>query len=334
MKKSLINMKIVNIKTLIKVLTMIVLSNFQVLAYSETFGEWKASYSRRASKRGVPKDFSSKILKDIKLDKSVIEKDRKQIIFSKKVDYNSFIKKWIRKDKTRILIGRKMLNENIDLLNKIEKVYGVDKEVIISLWGVETFYGDIVGNYDVIRSLSTLAYDGRRRRFYETQLNAAMRLLKKGKVELSKFKGSWAGAFGQCQFMPSNVNAYGQDFDQDGKVDLWKSNADIFASIAYLLKKGGWKKGSSIGSLALNTKSYYGNLDKYRTQNNYNSLGFRDLSGKYITNKSWSKRRAVTIPMKNSPVLLRGSNYLSILKWNNSSLFAALNIILIDELKK
>ncbi len=135
--------------------------------------------------------------------------------------------------------------------------------------------------------------------------------------------------------MNSNILVYGQEFDNDGVIDMWNKKADIFASIAYLLKRAGWKKAHSIGSLATSPKSLKNvDLDKYKTPQVYNELGFRQLSGKKISTTSWSARRGAKIPMEDSPVILRGSNYSSILKWNNSSLFAAFNIIMMDGLKK
>lgn len=301
----------------------------------ESFEQWKSSYAKRASKRGIPKKYVLEILKDVKLDSNVIEKDSKQVIFDKEKDYNIFIKSWLRSNPSRVELAKQALVDNLDLLKKVENRYGVDKEIIVSLWGVETLFGKITGDYDLITSLATLAYDGRRRTFFERQLNAALRLLKKGHVVRESLKGSWAGATGQCQFMPSNISAYAQDFDGDGKKDIWTNKADLFASIANFLKMVGWEKGKSIGSLATVSTDVISELSltKYRTKDTYNKLGFKNLKGEKIKG-NWVARRVATIPLKNSPVILRGSNYSKLLRWNNSSLFAAFNIMLIDELKK
>ena len=299
-----------------------------------TFEQWKQSYIKKAATRGIPKTFSKEVFEKLTFDQTVVDKDRNQIIFSKETDYPSFIKRWLRDDNKRIEQGLKLLKENRELLEKVEMKYGVEKEVIVSLWGVETFYGNITGDFNVINSLATLVYDGRRRSFYETQLNAALRLVYKGHVKFEDFKGSWAGATGQCQFMPSNIPVYGQDFNQDGKIDIWNTKADVFASIANFLKKVGWKKGKSIGSLAVNTKDKELNLDRYRSYKQYNQLGFRTLNGEKFRNPKWRRRRAAKIPLKDSPVVLRGSNFDPLLRWNRSSLFAAFNIILLDSFMK
>jgi membrane-bound lytic murein transglycosylase B len=297
----------------------------------QTFEQWKKSYAKKAAKHGLPQKFVLSMLEDVTVDETVIEKDRNQVILDKKRDYNDFIKRWMRTEPSRIEQGRIALQENLELLQRVEKKYGVEKEVIVSLWGVETFYGQITGDYDLVRSLATLAYDGRRRKFFEIQLNASLRLIKQGHVKREDLKGSWAGATGQCQFMPSNIPAYARDFDGDGKKDIWNNKADLFASIAYFLKKVGWQKGKSIGSLALNNKGKELNKTKYRTKNTYSKLGFTELDGSKISG-NWRARRIATIPMKNSPVVLRGSNYKPLTTWNNSSLFAAFNILLVEGL--
>lgn len=317
-----------------KLLLMLLIISTNTFA-RENFEQWKISYAKRAARRGIPEYFVLNILKDVKEDLEVIKKDKNQVILSTKKDYHVFIKKWLKSNPSRIELGKQKLKENFDLLQKVENKYGVDKEVIVSLWGVETLYGKITGDNDLITSLATLAYEGRRRTFFERQLNAALRLLKQGHVKREDLKGSWAGATGQCQFMPSNIPAYAQDFDGDGKKDIWNNKADLFASIANFLKKVGWEKGKSIGSLAMVPKGLKEKLSpiKYRTKFTYNKMGLKSLNGNKISG-NWRARRIATIPLKNSPIILRGSNYSKLLNWNNSSLFAAFNILLVDGFKK
>ncbi len=297
---------------------------------ADSFNQWKKDYANRAQKRGLPKSFILKELDQINLNKDVIKRDKNQVTSSKTLDYNEFIKKWLRTNNERIEKAKFYLKKHKKLLEKVESKYGVDKEVIISIWGAETYYGEIMGSFNIIEAMASLAYDGRRRTFYETQLNAAFRLVKAGHIKSDQMFGSWAGATGQCQFMPSNIPAYGQDFNKDGKIDIWNTLPDVFASIAKLLKKAGWQKGKSVGSLVQAPKELDFNLNKYRTPNQYRSLGVK-IDRKKL---NWRARRAAKITLKNSPLILRGSNYETILKWNNSSLFAAFNIIVMDELKK
>ena len=313
-----------------KFLLLFTIFSLSLNANSSDFDKWKEGYIKRASKRGLSKAFLEKALKNIKPDQKVLDKFKNQVILDKEKNYNDFIKKWLREDKARITKGKELLKKHSNLLDKIEKEFNVDKEVIVALWGTETYYGEITGDYDIIASLATLSFEGRRRKFYETQLNATLRLLRQNKVKREHLIGSWAGATGQCQFMPSNINAYGVDYDRDGEINLWSSLPDIFASMAKLLKSAGWKFEKSIGDLAIAPNKFKGELNKYRSPKQYSSLGFKHLNGKPFKNEDWSARRASEIPMKDSPIVLRGSNYGPILKWNRSSLFAAFNILLMD----
>ena len=314
------------------ILLTIVYLSFGSANAKTNFEGWKNSFIKKAAKKGIPKKFSKKILADVKFDPEIIEKDRNQITSSKKVDYQVWIKKWLRKSPSRIDEARAKLKENYDLLLKVEERYGVEKEVIVALWGTESLFGKIQGDYDLLQSLASLTYDGRRKKFFRTQLISALRIIYQGHVKREDLKGSWAGATGQCQFMPSNIPGFAKDFDGDGKKDIWNTKADVFASIAYLLKKGGWKKGNTIGILALDTKGRKFNLKKYRSAKSYNRLGLRNLDGSRLTGR-WN-RIAAEIPMQNSPLVLRGGNYEALMKWNRSSLFAAFNILLIQGLKK
>ena len=306
---------------------------FPGILWAESFEQWKQNYSKWAAKHGISQSFALKQLENVTLDSKVLDRYHNQVTSSSTLDYQTFIKNWLREDQKRLKQAQKVLNEHREVLEKVEAKYGVDKEVLVALWGVETLFGEIMGDYDVIRSLATLAHEGRRRKFYQIQLNAVLRMLRKDQIKREDLKGSWAGATGHCQFMPSNIPAYGQDFDGDGKVDLWNSMPDVFASMANLLKKAGWKKGLSIGSLALAPEGLKENFNIYRSPQQYNQLGLTALDGSPIQANGWSRRRATIIPLKNSPVILRGSNYEPLLKWNNSSLFAAFNILIVDHLK-
>ncbi|WP_408607232.1 lytic murein transglycosylase [Colwellia chukchiensis] len=140
----------------------------------------------------------------------------------------------------KIKRARAKYKEHQDLLHKIADEYGVQARFIVALWGLETNFGKIMGNYNVISALSTLAYEGRREAFFKRQLWAALKILKDGHIDIADMKGSWAGAMGQNQFMPTSFIAYAVDGDGDGKKDIWGNQADVFASMANYLKKEGW----------------------------------------------------------------------------------------------
>ncbi len=311
------------------IITLLVLQPFFAFA-SNDFEKWKKSFIKRASKRGIPSSFLREHLKDVKFSEKIVSKEKNQITSNIEIDYNEWIKKWLRGDLARTKMAREMLVQHKKLLEKVEQKYNVDKEIIISLWGVETFFGKIVGDYDLISSLVTLSYKSRRKFFFEIQLTAAFRLLYQGHVKREDLKGSWAGATGQLQFMPSNFNGFAKDFDGDRKKDIWNNHGDIFASIAYYLKKKGWKKNQIVGTLVKKTRLNEFDYHKARTPEKYNKLGVRTLDGQKLKGK-W-KYKLATIPFNNSPLILKGPNYEAIMGWNKSNLFAALNIIIVDSL--
>lgn len=301
------------------------------LASAPDMESWKKGFIKRAAKQGLPKEFTQKQLDKVGFDESIIDKDRNQVTLDTTIEFREWIVKWMRQDPDRISMGKEKLKQHSELLEKIEKKYQVEKEVIVSLWGVETLFGKITGNYDIISALATLAADTRRPAFFEAELIAALKILHQGHINREDFQGSWAGAMGQCQFMPTSFMRYAQDFNGDGKKDIWNEPADIFASIAHYLKSNGWQYGKTIGTLAYNTKNKQLNLDRMRGPSQYKKLGFESYFGGQLSGH-W-RRRLATIPHKNSPLVLRGSNYETLLRWNRSSLFAALNIIMVEGLR-
>ena len=140
----------------------------------------------------------------------------------------------------RIDRGRRLLEENRDLLAEIGAAYGVQPRFIVALWGMETSYGSFTGGYPVIQSLVTLAYDGRRSAYFRAESMKALQILDEGHIAIADMKGSWAGAMGQSQFMPSNFLRLAVDHDGDGKRDIWSTRADVFASAANFLATAGW----------------------------------------------------------------------------------------------
>ena len=285
---------------------------FFLLFSSQTlasFSQWKKEYSKKAKKRGVPAAFSWNILANLQFDPRVVKRDRNQVLSDRKKNYKTFMKKWMSSNPSRIEKAKRKLQENLPLLQKIEAKYGVDKEIIVSLWGVETSFGTITGQYDVIRSLATLAFEGRRRTFFEAQLDAALLMLYKGHVSRNLFKGSWAGATGQCQFMPDSHQRLAQDFDKDGIKDIWGNKGDIFASIANYLKKSGWKKGKKIGSLVKNIHKKKLKEASIKSQMELYKLGYRNLDGSKISDPSWKRRKLVPLTMIDAPAILKDKNF-------------------------
>lgn len=202
----------------------------------EPFGKWLEGFRGEAVSQGVPPQLVDSALADFKPLEKVIILDRKQP--ENTISLEQYVERTVTP--ARIKNGRDELAENKKLLNNIAEKYGVPANVIVALWGMETSYGENAGSYNTIYSLATLAYDGRRSSFFRKELINSLKIMEAEKIPLESFLGSWAGAFGQCQFMPSSYLKYAVDFDGDGKRDIWFTQADIFASIANYLHSEGW----------------------------------------------------------------------------------------------
>lgn len=203
---------------------------------------WVEAFRVRALEAGVPAAVFDAALRGVAFDAKVVERDRSQNEFSKTIwDY---LDTAVSED--RVALGLKAIARNRELLDRIEAEYGVEGEVVAAVWGLESAYGTYRGDLPVLGSLATLAYEGRRGAFFEAELIAALRIVQGGHVE--RFTGSWAGASGHTQFMPSSWEKFAVDFDGDGKKNLWGEDpSDALASTANYLRYWGWVKGMPWG---------------------------------------------------------------------------------------
>ena len=210
-----------------------------VFANSVSFDDFLDQVRKSAIEQGVSKSTIDQAFSGLTApDPSIITEDGAQAEFSQNF-WHYFNK---RISKTRINNGNDTLKQNASLLNKTSQKYGVPSRVIVAFLGLESNYGNFMGNENLIQSLATLAYDPRRSKFFTRELIAALKLMDKKTIPINA-TGSWAGAIGAVQFMPTNVLAYGIDANNDGKVNLWNDKEDIYASAGNFLKKLGWKKG-------------------------------------------------------------------------------------------
>lgn len=208
------------------------------------FRRWIEGFRNKALRNGIWATTFDAAFNGVHYNTSVVQKDRNQSEFTKQIwDYlDSAV------SDTRVSDGKQALRQNNGLLGAIEAKYGVDKEVVVAIWGLESAYGSFRGNQPLIEALATLAYDGRRRGFFEQQLIAALKIVQQGNVSPSDMTGSWAGAMGHTQFIPTSYLAYAVDFNGDGKRDIWSDNpADALASTAAYLARFGWRKSQPWG---------------------------------------------------------------------------------------
>ncbi len=205
---------------------------------------WVASFKSRAASQGISQTTINRAFQGAGYLPDVIERDRNQVEFKRSLeDYLA-----IAASDERISTGKQMLVRHAGTLSQIEAQYGVDKEVVVAVWGLESRYGARRGDVPVVSALSTLAYDGRRGQFFEKQLIAAMKILQNGDTTPANMTGSWAGAMGHTQFIPTSYLAYAVDFTGDGRRDIWSEDpTDSLASTAAYLARAGWVRGQPWG---------------------------------------------------------------------------------------
>ena len=202
------------------------------------FNAWLADFKPRAVAAGVPQAVVDRELDGLTPNPRVISLDGRQPEFSKPV--GDYIKGVISDD--RVAVGRAK-RDSLPFLPTVESRYGVPRDILLAVWAMESAFGKIQGDFDVVRSMASLAADGRRRAWAEGELIAVLKIIASGEDRRDQLKGSWAGAMGQTQFLPSSYLSTAVDFDGDGRRDIWGSDADSLASAANLLAKGGWKPG-------------------------------------------------------------------------------------------
>jgi len=207
------------------------------------FSDWLAQLRKDALARGITEKTVESALTGIELQPVVVERDRTQAERTQTID--QYLRR--RVDRKTVTTGREMMKRHAVLLGKIASQYGLPANVIVAVWGLESNFGRFTGVRPTIASLATLAYDNRRAAMFREELFNALLILDRGDIEVEKMKGSWAGAMGQPQFMPSSYLKYAEDYDHDGKRDIWGSEADVFASVANYLKRNGWVPGARWG---------------------------------------------------------------------------------------
>jgi membrane-bound lytic murein transglycosylase B len=226
-----------------------------------------------------------------------------------------------RADAYRISLGKKELRKHQSLLRQVAQLYGVSECFIVSLWGLETSYGHYMGNFPVIHSLATLAYDGRRTDFFHKELLIALHILNEGDVQLKDFKGEWAGASGHPQFLPSSWYEYAVDYDRDGHKDIWKSLPDAFASIGNYLYKNGWRRDEPWAIPVTVPAGFDKELlstDITKPLLQWKQLGVRAEQGELPDNNY----PVSIIQPKGGPTLMIFNNFKVIMKWNHSTYYA------------
>ncbi len=305
------------------------------------FESWKNHFKKNALSNNISEKTFDLVMKDVKFLPKVIEYDRFQPEFYE--DTKTYINK--RTSKKKLEKGLNFFNQNIELINSIEKKFDVEKELLLSLMGIETNFGTYVGKMDIVSSLATLSYDKRRSEFFTKELLILLKLVDANQIDYKTLYGSWAGAFGFFQFMPSTIKNYALDYNKDNYIDL-KNSEDAYASAANYLSKIGWKKNQPCFSkieLKDDIPIEYLNVSAKKLTNKKKIKSFK----KYINNYSnlnidnENLKVAIVTPDKDiipdaetlNPAYIVYDNYEIILSWNRSLRFALAVCTLKDKIK-
>ena len=224
----------------------------------------------------------------------------------------------------RIERGKSLLVEYKDLFNRIQQQYGVQPHYLVSFWALESNFGDFTGGFSVVNALATLAYDPRRSDFFRNELLTALRIIEEGHIPVEQMSGSWAGAMGQCQFMPSTFYTYARDGDGDGRVDIWNSVPDVFASAANYLSQNGWQSDERWGREVILPDDFDFTLTGTgirKTVTQWNSLGIRRVNGNALGNADMLG--SIVLPAgSQGPAFMVYDNFRTTMVWNRSTFYA------------
>lgn len=285
------------------------------------FYAFLSGVGREAAARGIRGPTIELALRNTEFLPHVIELDRRQP--ERQLSFGQYLEKVVTAE--RLDSARRQLADNRVLLNGIWRRFNVEPRFIVALWGMESDFGKKMGNYMVVSALATLAYDARRSAYFRGELISALRILDEGHMPVGKMTGSWAGAMGQCQFMPSTFLGYAVDYDGDGRRDIWNDRADVLASIANFIARLGWHGGESWGrevTLPAGFDARYAGLDLRRPTDEWSSLGVRSIDASPLPVRE--SRASLVVPDgMGGPAFLIYDNFRTIMKWNKSVYFAA-----------
>ncbi len=278
--------------------------------------QWSSGFEPRALAAGISKPVFDAAMDGVQFLPEIVEKDRKQDEFTKTIwDY---LDKAVSDD--RIASGQKALKAHADLLDKIEQRFGVDRHVVVAIWGLESAFGAVRGDIATISALSTLAYDGRRGAFFEGELLAILQTMQEGKVAPAQLRGSWAGAMGHTQFMPSSYRALAVDFSGDGVPNIWDDDpTDALASTATYLEKSGWKSDMPWGFEVTLPAGFDFDIAGNRTQrpmSAWTAMGVTAADGSALTQTGWAS--VLTPAGARGPAFLVTDNFSAIEAYNRA----------------
>lgn len=304
-----------------------------MLTEEERFIHFVDGLKAQALMHGISQPIVNAAFTDVTLMKRAIVADKNQL--EKKVTLDDYLRRVL--PNSRIKEAKERHQQYLPQLNKAAKKYGVSSNYIVALWGMESSFGRMQGKDNIISAMSTLAFEGRRQAFFSKQVMAALEILQQGHVSIDRLKGSWAGAMGQCQFMPTSFLTYGADGDGDGRIDIWSNVDDVFASTANYLSTEGWQVNQRWGreiTLPAGFDAAFIGLDdhKSKTVAQWQKLGIKVASA----NKVEQQQRAwIILPDDGQGrAFIVYDNFRTIMHWNRSIYFALSIGLLADSIEQ
>ena len=290
------------------------------VVYANDYKNWLDNLQEEAQEYGVSKKtFLDTVFKLKYPNKKVLKYYNNQPEF--KITFNNYYKRNI--NTSRVSKGKKLLVKHKSLLDKISEEFFVPAEIIVSIWGIETNYGSYIGNFSIVDSLATLSYESKRKKYFKKEFFNSLLIIDKAYISSDKMIGSWAGAMGQSQFMPSSYLEYAIDYNNDKKIDLWNSYEDIFASIANYLRRHGWK------AKEYWSNEYYSNehyLKQLKDKQMYSNKLLRKNSNNKLSTSHLDENLSTEIKVikknPNKRFFLIFNNFNVIKKYNNSNFYA------------
>lgn len=285
-----------------------------------------AAYVEQIKQEALADGYSAETLEtafaDVQFYQRSVKADRNQPEF--KLTLDTYLPRAVPEWKAKKAV--EMYAEHRELLEKIGAEYGVQPRFIVALWGIETNFGSFTGGMDVISALTTMAYEGRREEFFKKELWHALTIVQEGHIPIDQMKGSWAGAMGQAQFMPSSFMSYAVDYDGDGRKDIWGSQGDVFASAANYLKSVGWRDDVTWGRQVQLPEDFDAELASLKVKKplaEWQALGVRRYDGGDLPVRDDIEASVVIPDDQQGRVFLAYSNYDALMRWNRSHYFVA-----------
>lgn len=294
------------------------------------FSQWLVTLSGEFEQKGISLATLERDLLPLQLNQKVIELDRKQPEFNQNF-WNYYTR---RVTQQRIQKGQEVLKQHQPLFDQVARIYGLPASVLTAFWGLETNFGGYTGNLPILQSLATLAYDTRRTDFFKSQLFQALKIIDQGHVSAAEMKGSWAGAMGQTQFMPSTFLKYAVDGDGDKKIHLWNSLSDVMHSSGNFLSQIGWQRGETWGvEVRIPPTLDYSHLDEIKLLGHWWTLGVNPLDAGQEDQLDPNTSAQLILPLGHQgPAFLVFDNFKVIMRWNRSIFYALSVGLLADQI--